>query len=835
MKHGLKQIIIILALLIFTGKMSAQDFSVDTLRNDSLKAIEYYRKAKIERNKKNYDKAIFLAEKSLKIAVNQDFERIEAQNFILLAKINSIQGDLQNTIRYYIKAANIYEQSEKKEKLTDLYKKTGDNYYIIKGFEKAGEYYQQALNLSKDSGKSYRAGILEDLGYTHFKTGDYSESLNYFLQLIDVTESKTDLVRAYYNIAEVYEKQEKYDKTYEYNKKIYQIYAKANDSISMAIVQNNMGYNQVLLKNYNLAIDHFRESLEILRQTGTDKKEMANHLTNIGICYQNLQNYDQAINYLRKALKLIKTTDDYSEKARIENILALIYKTKEDLYNAVSFSRESVNSAEQGDDKQILQLCYKTYSELLKEGNDYIKALEYYEKHLQLKDSLRLEKRLAEQQLARKRYDLEKSEKQLQLSIADEEMKDLIVKKLRLEAEKREQKIELLKRDKELQQSEKERIMQSMALAKERHEAQLRKKEITALEREKELEEARRKEKEQEVALLESEKEKQQLKIEKQNEARKRTQWVLILLSVIVILILIGFITVRKKNSVLARQKNEIEEKNEDLEQKNEEITTQKELIEEKNESITASIQYAKKIQSAVLPPENYIQSFFPESFVYFKPRDIVSGDFYWIQERDGHVFIIAADCTGHGVPGAFMSMLGTEFLDKAISSYQEINAGKILDELRKDVIHALKQRGKSDEAKDGMDMAMCIVSPDKKSMQFAGANNPLYFIENKTLSVIKGDRMPIGIHMRADQPFTNHHLQIQNGTNFYIFSDGFADQFGGPKKKKYKYKPFKEFLTRIHEKPFNEQKKLLDKEFIEWKANINQVDDVLVIGFKVE
>jgi len=118
--------------------------------------------------------------------------------------------------------------------------------------------------------------------------------------------------------------------------------------------------------------------------------------------------------------------------------------------------------------------------------------------------------------------------------------------------------------------------------------------------------------------------------------------------------------------------------------------------------------------------------------------------------------------------------------------------------------------------------------------MQFAGANNPLYYIENGTLSVIKGDRMPIGIHMRADKPFTNHELNIEKGTAFYIFSDGFPDQFGGPKKKKYKYKPFKEFLTRIHDKPFNEQKKLLDKEFIEWKGNISQVDDVLIIGFKV-
>ncbi len=307
---------------------------------------------------------------------------------------------------------------------------------------------------------------------------------------------------------------------------------------------------------------------------------------------------------------------------------------------------------------------------------------------------------------------------------------------------------------------------------------------------------------------------------------------------------------VKQRTYEVVKQNSEILEKNEELNQQKEEITTQRDEIEKQRDlaqeqrdeisnqkkDITDSITYASRIQTAILPPSEYIESVIPNHFILYKPRDIVSGDYYWMKQIDNKVYIIAADCTGHGVPGAFMSMLGSAFLSDIISKVEEeeITTGGILDELRQHVITALHQTGGENETKDGMDVAFCMIDFEAKILEFSGALNPLYFIREGELTVYKGDRMPIGISDRMNEKFSTNRIELKEGDTFYISSDGYADQFGGPRGKKFMTKNYKKLLVDINNNTMEEQKEILVDRIGSWQGDLEQVDDIIVIGMRI-
>ena len=271
-----------------------------------------------------------------------------------------------------------------------------------------------------------------------------------------------------------------------------------------------------------------------------------------------------------------------------------------------------------------------------------------------------------------------------------------------------------------------------------------------------------------------------------------------------------------------------------DLKKAKKEIGTQKAQIEKQNISITDSIKYASFIQSAVLPQEELIQEIIPKHFIIYMPRDIVSGDFYWMEKIDDILYIAAADCTGHGVPGAFMSMLGISLLNELVIRYRNKKANDFLDLLREKVIFSLHQTGRMDEAADGMDISFCIINTKTLELHFSGAHNPIYILRNNEIIEIKGDRMPIGFSLRINKPFTDNEFQLKKGDKIYLFSDGFADQFGGENGMKMRYKVFQQHLLDSHKMDFQKQKEYLIQKFVEWKGDYNQIDDILIIGFEI-
>ncbi len=852
--------------------------------NNAEKARVFDKMSQIECVAKNYEKTIEYGNEAL-----QNFAETEntTTRIVTLQRVADAYFQIQKhafALKYYIRATNLAEKSGDSTTLASIYSEIGLIYFQIETYSKAIEYFDFALDVYKKQDNELQINkMTEMLALASTKNKEFYNALNYYSRILvyyKKSNSTILIIKTLRNIIEVAKQLEDYQLALEKNTEIYDTYQALDDYVGMAATLNNIGFNYVFLKQFDKAIETFNEVLRLDKKIKMSDDDRAKLFVNIGICYQNMGNSRNSLTSLNEAVLIREKQGNNQDLARIQNLIALVYYNKEDFYNADVTCLQSISTAQKSNDKDLLQLCYQTYSKILQEEKEYEKALIYYQLYLNIRDSLLVERRMKEQELTQKQLTFEKNEKELKLMLADEEMKELSLKQLRLESEKKEQEVKILIRDKELQESKFLQQQQALAITKQQHDAEIQQREIVQLQQERELQASRLKQKELEenqrkktIELLEQQKQVQQLTIDKQNAGKRLFMSIGVLFSLIFILILLGFIMLKKRNKILNHQKLVIQVKNIDLEQKNEEInaqaenlqrandeiqlfnaelrikqeeilaqneeiTQQKDLIEAKNDSITASINYASRIQSAILPPIEIITNDVIESFVLFKPRDIVSGDFYWFREvqinTHTNYIVVAADCTGHGVPGALMSMLGVSFLNE-ITAHKEITqAGEILNELRERVKTQLRQTGQRNEPQDGMDIVLCVIDIEDKTLQFAGANNPLILIRNQEVILVKGDKMPIGIYLREKSSFTNHIVELQPNDTIYLCSDGYQDQFGGERADKFKLHRLKDLLLSIQNQPMHKQKEQLDQNLLDWQGTeYEQVDDILVVGLR--
>ena len=370
-------------------------------------------------------------------------------------------------------------------------------------------------------------------------------------------------------------------------------------------------------------------------------------------------------------------------------------------------------------------------------------------------------------------------------------------------------------------------------------------KSLTEIQLEKELKELALIKSENEIALKNNELEKKQSSIEKQEidkklkekeikekalvieQERSQKRNLYIILTVIVITAFVSvfaFLRQKKLKKLVNEQKIEAEKQREFAE-------TQKHLVEEKQKEIIDSISYAKRLQDAILPPQEFVNSNLVNNFVYYQPKDIVAGDFYWAEKVLEKFFLAAADSTGHGVPGAMVSVVCSNALNRTIKEFKLTETGKILDKTRELVLETFEKS--VSEVKDGMDISLLCIDSKNKKIFWSGANNPLWYIQDAELKEIKADKQPIG---KTDypKPFTTHQIEFKENTTFYLFTDGLADQFGGPNGKKFKYKQFSDLLIKSSNLSQRQQAEIIEKAFLDWKGELEQVDDVCVIGIKI-
>ena len=586
-----------------------------------------------------------------------------------------------------------------------------------------------------------------------------------------------------------------------------------------------LGYSLEAKGNYKAALQNFIIAIDLFKKMKI-KSKLAQCYTAMGIVYWYQGFSDKAIEYYKKNISICLEIKDENGVAASYGNIAIIFDERKDLDNALLYYKKALVIFEKNKRPMQMAACLDNMSLVFKQQKEFKTALDFNLMSYNLRESigdtigmLASMENLGGIFIALKKYDdaIQISERVVEIATRLGAKEDVKYAYLNL---------------KEAYEAKKDYPAANIILNK-LMEVKDSLRNIENANQIAELE-TKFKTKEKEIELSEV-KLIQQLRDKENSEQLKRKNYFIIILIVIGVLIaLIGILLLKR---FIDKQKivEAINKKNEAIEAQKIVIDKAYQELSEKNKDITDSIKYAQKIQQAVLPSQKFILDELSktktEHFILFKPKDIVSGDFYWFHKTDKSLFYVTADSTGHGVPGGFMSMLGINLLNEIVIERGVTKPGEILNRLREEIVRSLK----TDDgySKDGMDAVVCKIDFETNDLEYAAANNPIYLVRNKELIVLPAQKMPVGYSDNM-QPFETKALQVHPSDSIYTITDGFADQFGGPKGKKFKYKQLKELLLSINGNVMQEQFAILNDSFENWKGNLEQVDDVCVIGLKI-
>ena len=598
-----------------------------------------------------------------------------------------------------------------------------------------------------------------------------------------------------------------------------------NDSL-IAEANSLLGYCCEIKGNYKNALVHFLKAIEIYKKQ-KDKDKLSKCYNGMGIVYWYQGFYDKAIEYYKKNTDISLELGDKNGLATSYGNMAIIFDEKGDLENSLLYYKKALVIFEAENNLPSMASCYDNMSLVFKQQADFKQALEYNNKSYKVRDDLRdtigmlaSMENLGSIFIKLKKYDdaIAISERVLGFAIklgAKEDMKAAYVN---------------LKEAYEYKNDFKTAYHFANLLMDVKDSLKNR----DNLDQIAELE-AKFKTKEKETELIEI-KLLHELQAKENSEKLKRKNYFIGFLIFIGVLVLVAAVLVLKRLKEKKRIADEFSEKNKAIEMQKSIIDKAFLQLSEKSKDITDSIKYAKRIQKAIFPTQNYFNKLLPQAFAFFKPKDIVSGDFYWVeQDEEGCVYIAVVDCTGHGVPGAFMSIVGFNLLSKALFERKLKTPADILNDVNKNLTETLKQTFEESAIKDGMEISLCKWNKQTNEFWFSGANSIIYKVSNTNFEIIKGDKNPIGaFYGETLRLYTNVKVEILKNDCIYLFTDGYADQFGGEKGKKYKYKQLEDFLKTNAKLNMAEQRKILSAEFTTWKGDLEQVDDVCVIGIKI-
>jgi len=598
-------------------------------------------------------------------------------------------------------------------------------------------------------------------------------------------------------------------------------YEKSNHKSGLAEVYNVIGNIQTDLSNSEAALNYNLKALK-LREEMNDSFAMASSLINIGKVYYNLKEYQKANDYYQQSLLIREKINDLAGIAACYNNIANYYGDQGENQKALDYLKKSLEIKEKLGNKKAIAYTLNNIGSIYTSLNEHVKAREYYTKSYELKKEVKDARGMLSSltNIGVSYYytnDLKNAVKYFVLS-SDEAQK---VGAKDIELSSYQNAAETYSELKDYKNAAK---YYSLSLDL--------KDSILSIESSKALHEMQAKfnyeKQEKEIYILKQEKEIQALDVAQTKLIKNGFIIGFVLILIITFIIYSRYQLKQKANQKLELQKQEI------IRQHNE-LNTAYSQIETKNKDITDSIKYAKRLQEAILPTVEFERTFNSNGFIFYKPKDIVSGDFYWMWKNENLIYIAAVDCTGHGVPGAFMSIVGNNLLNQAVKEHHLVQPSKILDEVNKGVTETLRQYEEESNVKDGMDIALCCLNTDTLELQYAGAFNPIWVITGGQLNELKGDKFPIGAFIGEKVNFfKNNSIQLKKGDQFYMFTDGYADQFGGEKGKKYKYRQMQEQLMLNSLKTMPEQRAILEKNFSAWIGDLEQVDDILVMGIKV-
>jgi serine phosphatase RsbU (regulator of sigma subunit) len=616
---------------------------------------------------------------------------------------------------------------------------------------------------------------------------DPSKSIKYAseaLKLAETIKSEKAIAKALHNIGNGYFNLADYKNALSFYIKALTIQESIGNKKGILSSSGAIGNVYLDLKQPDEAYKYFKRTLEIAKEIDS-KGGIASALIAIGTVYSEKKDYKQSLEYTFQSMKLFEELGVDGAVGTCLNNIADSYSKLNEPEKAMFYINKSYDINVKAGNIYGIALALNNIASFYEAMGSYQKALQYYERGLEQGKQIGANDRilasyrgifLAQKKLGNFKEALMINElyQKINDSIYNSESSEQIAEmQARFDTEKKAKEIDILTKDKKINEDE---LVQQRLIS-----------------------------------------------------------WSVAIGGCMVLLLALaairGYVQKRKVNSQLG--------------EKNEKIEIAYSIIENQNKDMKDSIKYAKRLQEAILPTTTFNKTFKDNAFVLYKPKDIVSGDFYWIEEVETNgnkqLLFAAVDCTGHGVPGAFMSIVGHNLLNQAVKEHSKTKPSDILDEVNIGLSETLRQTLEESSVKDGMDIALCSLQKNNSNsytLQYAGANNPLWIVRSKEvpeLQEIKGDKFPIGVFVGEElNKFNNHEIELFSGDSLYIFTDGFADQFGGPKGKKFMYKPFKQLVLSIQHLPMKDQCETFKKILNDWKGNLEQIDDVLVIGIKI-
>lgn len=706
----------------------------------------------------------------------------------------------------------LFAQQRKIDSLENLLKTDKEDTNKVNHLNQLGGRYGEVQLLEKDSVYSFGAVEL-------------AKKLNY----------QTGLAKAYNNLGIINLLHSNYSTALDYFSKALQTYGDKGSILDKESVTGNMGLVYADVGNSPKAIECYLDALALAEKIN-DKGAMSADHSNISGIYFQQGDYSKSLENMQMALKLDKESNNKSGEGDDLSSIGTIYAAQNKLQEAMESYTKSLELSEEVTDTMAISTTLGGIGGIYNARKEYPKALEYYFKSLSMHEKMGDKMGMANSfcpigqiYLSEKKYQDAESSILKALQIANDiQFYDVIIQGNDILSEIY---------DSTGQWQKAYDATKKYVAAKDSMFNKDKSKEIGKLEAKFDYD--------KDLAVKQANYDNQLLL----DQAEKRKQRIVIISILGGLLLVIVFAVFVFRSLQTTRKQKQI------IEIKNKETEEQKKVIEEKNKDILDSITYSKRLQDAILPPLSLIEKYLPQSFLLYKPKDIIAGDFYWMERVGDTLLIAAADCTGHGVPGAMVSVVCSNALNRGVREFHLTEPGKILDKARELLLETFEKS--ESNIQDGMDISLCCIKaypqpfPEGReknpvspvlptgeglggaAIQWSGAYNSLWYIQNGEIHEISGDKQPIGKHDKQ-VPFNTHNLKLQPGDALYLFTDGYADQFGGPKGKKFKYKQLEELLLANAAKPMEEQKLKLEETLEAWKGSLEQVDDVLIMGIRV-
>lgn len=757
-------------------------------------------------------------DKGNKVEKQVALQRLLYEEYIKMGKGDSIIEELKGLTQ-------VAKNNKLSLELGNIYIALGNYFLDNDSYEASLEYFsnaKKAYALIKDENRIAHANCR--IGAAYLYIGEYQKSIdvnklaiNNFLE----TKNSSGLAISYGNMGLAYKRLGKFVLAIDCQNKSYEEEKKLNNRSGMASCLNAIGNIYFTHGDYPSALKKYFESLQIQEQAKY-KPGIANALSNIGLVFKKQKDYEKALVYSLKSYEVEKQIGNKQGIGISLSNIGDIYLRKNELVKAKLEYSKALKLFIEIKDENGLADIYTSLGLLFERDKSYDSAITYHHKALDIYGKLQQLENVGGQYFNiancySNKKDLTKAiefaNKSLKIAYQIESMEniDLAEEALALYYEKKKDPANALLHYKNYL-SYKDSIFnidKSNALTRNEIKFEFDKKAV---------EDSLKNVHEQQIKD-------EQIKSHVLEIRQARIKNYGLYGGIFILLVFGAFIYNRFK--ITQNQKRIIETQKIVVEE-------QKHLVEEQQREIKDSINYAKRIQTSFMASEDQLKGKVHDYFIYFEPKDIVSGDFYWVEPNHEDIYICAADSTGHGIPGAFMSLLNMSLMNEALLSRKYTNTNEILDFVRKILILGLKPDETGQGGNDGMDCALIKVDVNQMQLQFSGANNPLWIIRRNELIVLKADKMPVGRSPKSDEPFSAETFKLEKGDSIYLFTDGYPDQFGGLKGKKFKYKQLQELLLSINYLELDAQKKILANTFDQWKGSLDQVDDVCVIGLKI-